>query len=131
MVNTVVSVNCDSSEKPLLAANTARSSAWLPMAMAGRGVRSSRVEMMPNGMLSSPKCESDGTDSQDSPRVRRVSKDIVGGVRGERGGRGERGVVRGGEFRCRDGDMHATSRVVSRTAEPSQQVRRWRVHAGI
>lgn len=82
MVNTVVSENCGSDEKPPFAAKTARSSALVPIAIAGRGVRSLRVEIIPNGILSRPKCESGATGSQDSDRVSKVSKDMASGGRG-------------------------------------------------
>lgn len=44
-------------ENPLLEENKARSSAWSPMAMAGRGVLQEAVDMIPKGMLAREKCE--------------------------------------------------------------------------
>lgn len=52
-------------ENPLLEENRARSSAWSPMAMAGRGVLEEAVEMIPKGMLAREKCEVREIGSQD------------------------------------------------------------------
>jgi hypothetical protein len=49
----------------LFAAKASRSRAWSPIATATRGDDEDAVEMMPNGMLASEKCEPRGMLNQD------------------------------------------------------------------
>lgn len=52
-------------ENPKLAAKTARSRAWSPIAIAGRGSFDFGVEMMPKGMLAREKCDLGGIGNHD------------------------------------------------------------------
>ena len=55
----------DRPEKPLFAANASRSRAWSPIATATRSEVDDAVEMMPNGMFASEKCDPRGMLNQD------------------------------------------------------------------
>ena len=53
----------------MFAANASRSRAWSPIAIATRGDDEDAVEIMPNGMLASEKCEPRGMLNHDRSEV--------------------------------------------------------------